>query len=201
MIDNSQSKMKSFKSKVVQVTLVLLTVLSFSSCMNTKVKDTKELATDRNEEKFDNKSKKKDAKFLVNAVEFSLKEISLGQLAQERSTISHVKELGIMMETEHKKALADLSALAKAKNMAVPTSQTRTGEEAYDKLNKKDGNYFGTTYSDMMVTVHKDAIALFEMAAAECSDPDIRAWANATLPTLRTHLDRALLCQGECDKL
>lgn len=193
--------MKSFNSKVVQVTLVLASVLGFSSCMNTKVKDTRELATDRNEEKFDNKSKIKDAEFLVDAVEFSLKEISLGQLAQERSAISHVKELGIMMETEHKKALADLSALAKAKNMAVPTSQTRNGEEAYDKLNKKDGNNFGTTYSDMMVTVHKDAIALFEMAAAECSDPDIRAWANATLPTLRTHLDRALLCQGECDKL
>ena len=45
------------------------------------------------------------------------------------------------------------------------------------------------------------AIELFENAAADCTDPDIKAWATATLPILRTHLDRAMTCQKECDKM
>lgn len=201
LIINLKFKMENYKLKVLQTALVFAAVLGASSCMNNNAKDTKKVATERNEEKFDNKTKEKDAEFLVDAAEFSLEQINLGQLAQQKSNISHVKELGKMMETEHTKSLADLTALAKTKSMAVPASQTNDGQDAYEKLNKKIGNNFGTTYSDMMVTVHKDAIALFEMAAAECSDPDIRAWASATLPTLRMHLDRALVCQVECEKL
>ena len=50
---------------------------------------------------------------------------------------------------------------------------------------------------DMMVKGHKDAISKFEKASKDCDDADIRAWALATLPALRTHLDHSLTCQKD----
>ena len=105
-----------------------------------------------------------------------------------------------MMEAEHTKSLADLTALAKTKNISLPTSQTENGNDAFKKLNDKSGNDFGKEYNSMMVNGHKKAIDLFEKASADCTDSEIKAWAAATLPTLRTHLDHAMMCQKECDK-
>jgi putative membrane protein len=38
---------------------------------------------------------------------------------------------------------------------------------------------------------HQADIALFERASREASDPELRAWAGKTLPTLRSHLEAA----------
>lgn len=192
--------MKNYKSKLLQATFVFAAIIGMSSCTGNKTEDTKEVAEEKNEQKFEESKNEKDAQFLVNAAEISFEEIALGQLAQKKGSTSHVKELGKMMENEHTKSLADLKDLAKTKSVSLPTSQTETGLEAYEKLNKKSGKEFGETYSDMMVKGHQEAIALFEKAATECTDSDIKAWALATIPALKTHLEHALVCQKECKK-
>ncbi len=193
--------MKNYKSKVQQATLIFATIIGTTSCMNHKPLDTKKVADEKNQEKFDYNSTEKDAQFLVNAAEINREEISLGQLAQQKGNMSHVKELGKMMEDEHTKSLADVTALAKTKSISLPTSQTYKGLDAYEKLNKKSGSDFEKAYSNMMVSGHKDAIALFEKAATECSDLEIKAWASETLPALRRHLDQSLICQNQCEKM
>lgn len=192
--------MKMYQSTVMQAIILIAIIIAVSSCMDNKPEDTKDVAEEKNEQKFDTKSTEKDAQLLVNAAEINLEEISLGQLAQQKGNIDHVKELGKMMEADHTQLLTDVTALAKAKVVSLPTSQTESGMAAYKKLDEKSGNDFGKEYSDMMVNGHKDAIALFEKASTECADPEIRAWATATLPALRTHLDQALICQKECAK-
>jgi len=193
--------MKNFKTTFYQATFIMAVIIGSSSCMNNKPADTKDVAEEHNDAKFDKNSNEKDAQFLVNAAEINLEEISLGKLAQEKSSMNHVKELGKMMEDSHTKLLTDLTALAQTKNISLPTSQTENGIEAYKKLNNKSGNDFGKEYSSMMVTEHKKAIDLFEKASTDCTDPDIKAWAAATLPTLRIHLDQAMICQKECEKM
>lgn len=193
--------MKNLKTTVLQVTLIIAATISLSSCMNNKPDDTKEVAEEHNDAKFEKSGNEKDAQFLVNAAEINMEEISLGKLAQEKGTVGHVKELGKMMEGEHNKSLVDLTALAKTKNITLPSTSTDDGMTAYKKLNDKSGNDFNKSYADMMVSGHKDAIALFEKASTDCTDPDIKAWATATLPALRTHLDQAMVCQKECEKM
>jgi putative membrane protein len=192
--------MKNYKSKLMQAIFILAVVFGAASCNNTKTEDTKEVAEDQNDEKFDDKKNEKDAQFLVNAAEINREEISLGQLAQQSGRSTLVKELGKMMEDAHTKSLAELTALAKSKNITLPDAQTEDGLDAYKKLNDKSGNDFDEAYSDMMVKGHKDAISLFENASTESADMDIRAWATATLPDLRTHLDHSLNCQKESSK-
>ncbi len=185
---------------MLQATFIITSIVVTSSCMNNKPEDTKKVVEEKNEQKFDNSSEK-DAQFLVDAAEINREEISLGQLAQQKGASDHVKELGKMMENAHTKSLADLTALAQNKNISLPTSQTENGKDAYKKLNDKSGNDFGKEYSNMMVNGHKEAIKLFEKASADCTDPDIKAWAAATLPALRTHLDHSIVCQKECNKM
>lgn len=193
--------MNKFKSTLLQATFVVAVIITGTSCSNNKSEDAKDVAEEKNEQKFVNKSSEKDAQFLVDAAAMNLETISLGQLAQEKSNDMHVKELGKFMEDEHGVSLGALTELAKSKTVSLPTSQTEKGQEDYKKLNEKTGHDFGKHYSEMMVNAHKDAITLFEKASADATDPEIKAWATESLPSLRAHLDRSIACVKECAKL
>ena len=140
-----------------------------------------------------------NAKFLNEAAEMQLEEISLGKLAQQQGTSSHVKELGKMMENEHNQAYRELAVLSQSKSVTVPTSITERSKENYDDLAGKTANDFDKAYSKMMVDHHKDAIKLFEKVANDSEDGDIRTWASSKLMTLRTHLEHAELAKKETD--
>ena len=173
-----------------------------ASCSNTqKQEDTKDVAEEHNDAKFDNNNQEKDAQFVVNAAAMNIEEIMLGKLAQQVGTTAHVKELGRMMEETHTKSLNELSTLAKGKMITIPTSPTDDAQSAYKTLNEKSGTDFDKAYADMMVGEHKDAISIFENAATDSNDADIRNWAATTLPTLRKHLDSAMDCKKKCDSI
>ena len=199
-----ENKIKSLKTRLPQ-TVFLLTIciliktVTLPSCNNSKPEDTKEVAEESNEAKFDN-TNEKDAAFLVAAAEIHLEEIQLGQLAQKNGQMTDVKELGKMMEEEHTKAFKDLQALSSQKQITIPLALTDDGKEANKKLLSKSGKDFDKAYCDMMVKGHKDAIDKFKKASTNATDPDIRKWASDMLPALQTHLDHSITCQKLCEK-
>ncbi len=191
--------MKEIKNILIQTVLIIVLLFGTFSCnSNQTTEDTKEVAEEHNEGKFDDT---KDAQFLVNAAEINLEEILLGQLAQQNSTMTDVKELGKMMEKMHRKSLTELSDLASKKLITIPTAPTDKAKEDYKKLNDKSGISFDKEYCDKMVKGHKVAISKFEKASIESNDADVREWATTTLPDLRKHLDYAINCQKACKKI
>ena len=59
-------------------------------------------------------------------------------------------------------------------------------------LSAGDGSSFDRRYASTLgVSAHQDTIRLFEKAAAESSDPDVKAYAQHMLPTLVHHLEMA----------
>lgn len=170
------------------------TVFLFAACEGEQnQKGNKEIAAERNDRKFeDNKLEQKDAQFLVNAAEINLKEIQLGQLAQQNGQTLHVKELGKMMEDAHAQSQKDLIALAESKRITIPNTPSEDSNDTYTKLNDKSENDFDQAYTDKMVSAHKDAIDIFEEASKESNDPEIKNWAKTTLPELRKHLDQSI---------
>lgn len=179
--------------------LLIALTLTLSACNDSKPKDTKEVAEDHNEAKFEN-AKEEDAEFLVDAAEMNLEEIQLGQLAQRNGMNEEVKTLGKMMETEHTKTLDELKALAAKKQVTIPTTLTDDGMSANKKLMDMKASNFDKEYSDKMVNAHKEAISKFEKASTDAKDADIRNWATATLPGLRKHLDHSLTAQKQAEK-
>jgi putative membrane protein len=194
--------LRHFKITMLEAFLFIATIFGVSSiCYGQKPNDTKSDAKEKNETKYGSTNKEKDAKFLVDVAEINLEEIQLGQLAQQKSTMADVKELGKMMETSHQKCMKDLETLAKKKSITIPTSLTDNGKDAYKKLNELSGTSFDKEYCDMMVKGHKDAIAEFEKVSKDSGDADIKQFALATLPELKKHLEHATACQTKCEKM
>jgi len=197
----------NIKTNLVLSVCVAGTLLLASSCSENKTLDSREIAEKANiaKQSDDNRNKvvvdnDDDAKFLMDAAEMQLEEISLGKLAQQKGNSPHVKELGLMMVTDHTKSHTELKALAKSKYITLPSSITQDTRDSYRKLEDKSANDFGKAYSGKIVENHEDAIKLFEKASNDSEDPEIRAWASKQLPGLRTHLKHAEACKKECEK-
>lgn len=196
------NKIKNVKSAIVDGALIIAMMIGVTSCGNsTKVEDTKEVAEESNEAKFDENKTESDADFLVDAAEINLMDIQLGALAMEKAMTNEVKELGKMMNDVHTKSLNELVDLAAKKSVTIPTSLTQDGMDKNKKLMDKTGKEFDKEYCDIMVNEHKDAIDRFEKAANNSTDIEIKDWATATLTTLRKHLDQAVMCQDNAKKL
>ncbi|HVD99057.1 MAG TPA: DUF4142 domain-containing protein [Cytophagaceae bacterium] len=196
IFQNLLSKPVIFKTVIFSA--ILLGSVACSN--NQKPQDTKEMAEDKNEAKF-NDTKEKDAEFLVKVAEINLEEIQLGQLAQESATTADAKDLGKMMEQAHKQGQEKLIALATTKSITVPMSPTDKGKDAYKELTSKTGKDFDKKYCEMMVDGHKKAIEMVEKASKDANDADIRAFATNLLPELNMHLEHAQQCKDKVDKM
>lgn len=193
--------LKSNKTRLLKISIIV-PILIISACSNySKQEDTKEIAEDKNDAKFDNERQEKDAQFLVNAAEVNLEEVKLAKLAQEKGLTTLVKDLGKMMEEAHSKSFADLSVLAKTKVISIPTAATQNAQDAYNNLNDKSGTDFDKAYLDLMISKHKDAVETFEKATEDTNDADIKNWAAKSLPELRKHLDYSLDSQSRYNNL
>lgn len=193
-------QIKKLKKACLAATLIGGILFGAASCSNSNdPKDTKAVAENTNDAKTDSASSSKDADFLIAAAGINLTEMKLSQLAQQKGIIKEVMALGTRIEEDHTKSFSDETALASSKNIAIPTSDTYDVMNAYNKLDEKTGKDFDNAYCDMMISSHKDAIKLFEKAATDATDPDIKTWAASMLPSLHEHLTQATACQAACE--
>ena len=193
-------KRTSLFSKTLLGAAVVTLSLGMASCKNENNPDPKEVAEDQNEENFENNDNKEDdSEYLVDAAAVDMKEIELGNLAQQKSQNADVKALGKMMVDEHTKSSAETKALAAKKNIALPTALPENGQEAHQDLNDKTGADFDKAYADMMVDSHEKTIDKMEKASENAKDEEIRMWAANMLPVLRKHLDHAKMVKEKVD--
>ncbi|RZI56491.1 MAG: DUF4142 domain-containing protein [Rubrivivax sp.] len=132
-----------------------------------------------------------DSSFMKNAAESSFAEIDAGNLALQKGSGAEVKSFAQKMVDDHKKADAELQALAASKGVKLPTEATMVAKGKTKLLEKRDGTGFDHAYAENQVSAHKDAVKLFEKAAKDAKDADVKAWAAKTLPTLQHHLQEA----------
>ena len=136
------------------------------------------------------KDKGKGTKFAHHAAMAGMAEVKLGQLALEKASSEDVKKFAQQMIDDHTKANDELKALAQSKSIELPQDIGKHQKD-YDKLAKLSGAEFDKEYIDGMVKDHKEVVALFEKEANKGDDPDTKAWAAKTLPTLQGHLTHA----------
>ena len=124
--------------------------------------------------------------FLIKASITNLHEISSGQLASQKATDPDVKSFGKQMVNDHTKAQTQLLQVAKSKGISLPPEAT--AEVAPDMMLKNaSGQQFDRMYVHMMVAGHGEAVKTFEQYAAMGKDPDVKNFAQQTLPTLKEH--------------
>jgi putative membrane protein len=132
-----------------------------------------------------------DQTFLTKAAQGGMAEVDLGSLAAQSAAAADVKAFGSQMVTDHSKANDELKQLAAQKGFTPPAEPNQEQKDLKAKLSAKSGKDFDKEYMKAMVDDHEKDVKEFEKAAASASDPDVKAWAAKTLPTLRHHLEMA----------
>jgi putative membrane protein len=70
------------------------------------------------------------------------------------------------------------------------TGMSLDDQKEMNKLSGLSGDAFDREYINLMVKDHESAVKDFEKASTKAKDPDVRAFATKTLPTLREHLQQ-----------
>lgn len=133
-----------------------------------------------------------DREFMEKAAEAGHTEIDASKLAQTKAGSADVKSFASTMIDDHTKVGSELDQLAASKNVKVPAEPSITQRAKIKLLSASNGASFDKHYANEIgVAAHKDAVALFQKEATHGNDPDIKAFAAKTLPTLNHHLEMA----------
>ena len=129
-----------------------------------------------------------DRKFVMEALKGGMAEVELGKLASERAANDGVKQFGKRMADDHGKAGSELMKLAQDKGLTAPSELDSKHARLRTKLAKLSGAEFDRAYVDEMVKDHRQDVKEFRREADKAKDPDVKAFAAKTLPTLEDHL-------------
>lgn len=124
--------------------------------------------------------------FLIVASIGNLQEISAGALAVQQGKGSEVKAFGKMLVTDQQHAQSKLVKLAGSRTYNLPAAAT--GDVQPDLSLKNAGDQFDRLYVHAMVVNHNNTVQTFETYATTGKDPDVKAFAQQTLPMLKAHL-------------
>ena len=112
--------------------------------------------------------------------------------AKAKAQNAEVKKFAEQMITDHTKTSDELKQIAAKRYLGLPTVALARHQRMLDELtNEEDMDEFDDEYMSMQVKVHSQAVELFESAAENETDPELKAFAVRHLPHLRMHLDNA----------
>ena len=73
----------------------------------------------------------------------------------------------------------------------IPTLLDADHQKQFEELKSKFGKEFDGAYDRMQRQAHEEAVTLFEQYSQDGDNPDLKAWADKTLPRLKEHLAMA----------
>jgi putative membrane protein len=132
-----------------------------------------------------------DDDFVMKAGQAGLAEVKLGNDASAMGKSSAVKQFGQRMVSDHSKANEKLKAAAASGGFKVPQEPSAEQKAKEMELKAMSGAAFDKAYAAQAVKDHQDAVSLFDDEATKGKDADLKAFAAATLPTLKEHLKMA----------
>jgi putative membrane protein len=131
-----------------------------------------------------------DLAFYRNAAEGGLAEVEMGNMAQQQARSPSVRDFGALMVKDHSAVNEKLKAIAESKNITLPANTSVEEMATKAKLKVLTGSSFDKSYIKGMIKDHQEDIAEFKKEASSGRDPEARAFASATLPTLEAHLKK-----------
>lgn len=133
-----------------------------------------------------------DASFIKDAAKDGMAEVEAGKLAVQKASDPALKTFAQRMVDDHTQANAELKALAQSKGVELPDDPSMMQRARLKALSSADGAAFDKRYADSMgVKDHEKAVKMFQKTASNAKDPDVKAFAAKTLPTLEEHLKMA----------
>jgi putative membrane protein len=131
------------------------------------------------------------ADFVKEAAMSDLFEIEAGKVAQQKG--ENTKALGSKLVQDHTATSDELKSLVTGGKVPVeiPTTLDSSHKSMLDKLQSLNGADFDKQFVSDNISGHKSAISLFERYAKGGDNPELKAFAEKTLPKLQEHLQMA----------
>jgi putative membrane protein len=127
------------------------------------------------------KISKADENFIKKVAQDGIAEVDLATLAKEHAKSDQVKTFAERMIKDHTKANQELERIA----------QNEEHSQMRADLSKLKGEDFDQHYMKEMVEAHQKAVSLLEQETKTGENKDLKAFAEATLPVVKEHLQMA----------
>ena len=169
--------------------LAVFSVMALSACNSKKAEDSKEVAEEQNEAKFDTTKMEDDAERAIEIADGGMLEVKLGELAQTNGAAAGVKDYGMMMTKDHGMANSDFEKIAEKHNISLPTTLSDKSQKTYDKLAGLKGVDFDKEYVSTMMDGHEDTLEILKKQSEDGKNADMKEFAMKTIPTVEKHLE------------
>ena len=131
-----------------------------------------------------------DQSFLAKAMEGSVAEVELGQLAEQKSESNDVKQYGQKMASEHQQMNDKwFKPVAKQIGASEPKGPSKKDKKLIEKLQGLSGQQFDTEYIQAMVKDHKQDLKDFQSEEKNAQDPNVKQVAQQGADIISKHLE------------
>ena len=137
-----------------------------------------------------------DRAFLAEATKGNRGEVALARLAQQQADSQAVRDLAQAIETDHHQANETLQSIAASVGAADNDTELEPKHrQLQERLSRLAGAAFDRVYASEMVKDHQKDIRAYEKASRQLQHADLKAYATASLPKLKQHLEHARTVQ------
>jgi putative membrane protein len=124
-------------------------------------------------------------------------QVDAGRVAETKGTTQAIRDYADLMVSSHITVNNALEAILKTKSATPPPTLLKAAYATMvSTLQDEQGKTFDADYVQGQVNYQYANAALYKYEIANGTDPDLKAFAQQTLPKIEDHLDRALKLQG-----
>ena len=169
--------------------LLSTAVLNSCNAKDEKTDESKEVAAEVNDKKFENKASENDAQFVVDAMSASFDEIRIADVGLAKSKNAEVQKIAQQLKTDHSAMITELNGVASKSAITVPAISSEDASKFATRLMETDAKEFDKKWLDRVKEMNEASLKKYDNASKDATDINIKSWAAATSVKIRSHLD------------
>jgi putative membrane protein len=130
-----------------------------------------------------------DAVFAKQAAINGMADITLAKLALTKTVNARIKDFADMIVVDHKRIFGELTNLVRTKSINLPAAMDAQHRQTADSLSRLSQPGFDKAFARVMAGERKNALDLMLREAKNGEDADLKTFAAATAPVIKTQLD------------
>ncbi|WP_017733868.1 DUF4142 domain-containing protein [Nafulsella turpanensis] len=148
-------------------------------------------AMERNNDKFETEEEREDAAFLVEAADYNLLMTKLSDIAANQAYSRVVTDFGAKSLSDHQQIEAKLRQLSKEKKVALGAEIGERHLDMLEDVKQADKRNIDRIYLNTIEIIQERVLRMYEEAALNANDAEVRAFAASQLEIFRNHNRRA----------
>ena len=144
-------------------------------------------AIDRNNRKLETEEQRRDAEFLVEATDYNTLLKQLSEKASNEAYTRIVSQFAAKNVQDHQTMGERIHSLAKNKKIALPSQLNDRHQDMIRDLEQANKTNIDRVYLNTIGILQERLIRLYENAALNANDAEVRSYAAAQLDIIRSH--------------